>query len=90
MEGRLQEVALALMQCAFAVEQALTEKLLGDVAAAALQKGTVLPDEHFMHMLWMAEEHHAFRAEPEGDDIPVGALEMAHKAEPIAGEGQQI
>ena len=36
MKGRLHEVALALMQGAFAVEQALTEKLRGDVPASAL------------------------------------------------------
>jgi len=56
MKGRLQEMALALMQRAFAVEQALPKKLLGHVPAAALQKSAVLPDEHLMEMLRMAEE----------------------------------
>ncbi len=38
MKGRLQEVALALMQRAFAVEQAFPEKLLGHIPAAALHE----------------------------------------------------
>src|SRR5262249_608853 len=90
MKGRLQEMALALMQRAFAVEQALPEELFGDVPAAALQKGAVLPDEDRMQVLRMAEQHRTFRAEPEGDDIPIFLLEATHKAEHIAGERQQM
>jgi hypothetical protein len=40
----------------------------------------VLRDEHFVNVLWMAEEHHAFRTEPKGDDIAVLVLETAQKA----------
>ena len=80
MKGRLHEVALVLMQRVFAVEQALTEKLRGDVPAAALQKGAVLPDEHLMNVLRMAEEHGAFRTEPKGDYVPVLLPETAQKA----------
>jgi hypothetical protein len=83
-------MALALMQRAFAVEQAETEQLLGDVPAAALHKGAVLPHEDLMDMLGMTEEHRAFRTEPEGDDIPVLLLEATHKAQHIAGERQQM
>src|SRR2546426_35510 len=90
MKGQLQEMALALMQRAFAVEQAFPKKLLGHVPAAPLQKGAVLPDEHLVHVLRMAEEHCAFRAEPEGDDITVLTLEAAHKAQHVTGEGQQM
>ena len=80
MKRRLHEVALALMQGAFAVEQALSEKLFGDVPAATLQKGAVLPDEYLMNVLGMAEEDRAFRTEPEGDNIPVLLLEATQKA----------
>jgi hypothetical protein len=79
-----------LMPCAFAVEQAFAEKLCGDIATAAFLKGAVLPDEHLVEIRRMAEEHRAFRAEPEGDDIPILALEPAHKAQHIAGKDQQM
>ena len=71
MKGRLQETALVLMPRAFAVEQAFPKKLRGHIPAAAFLKGAVLPDEHLMEVLRMAEEHRAFRTEPEGDDIAV-------------------
>ncbi len=53
-------------------------------------KGAVLPDEHLMDVLRMAEEHRAFRTEPEGDDIAVLVLEAAQKAQHVAGEGQEM
>jgi hypothetical protein len=90
MQGRLQEAALVLMPRAFAVEQAFPEKLLRHIAAAALLKGAVLPDEHLVEVLGMAEEHRAFRPEPEGHHIPILALETAYKAQHIAGKGQQM
>src|SRR5438105_4702929 len=90
MKGRLHEMALALMQRAFAVKQAFPKKLLGHVPAAALQKGAVLPDEHLMDVLRMAEEHGAFRTEPEGDDITILTLEAAHKAQHVTRESQQM
>ena len=90
MKGRLQETALVLMPRAFAVEQPFPEKLFGHIPASAFLKGAVLPDEHRMQVLGMAEEHRAFRAEPEGDDIAVLTLETAHKAQQIAGKGQQM
>jgi len=80
MKGRLQEMALALMHRAFAAEQAFPEKLLGDVSASALRKGTVLRDEHRMNVLGMAEKHRVFRPEPKGDHVPVFVLETAQKA----------
>jgi len=73
-------MALALMQRAFAVKQAFPKKLLGHVPAAALQKGAVLPDEHLVHVLGMAEEHRVFRTEPKGDHVSVLVLETAQKA----------
>ena len=90
MKGRLQEVALTLMPRAFAVEHPFPQKLRGHIAAATFLKGAVLPDEHLMQVLGMAEEHRAFRAEPEGDDITICVLETAHKAQHIAGKGQQM
>ena len=90
MKGRLHEMALALMQRAFAVKQALTQKLRGHVPAATLQKGAVLPDEDLVEMCRMAEEHRAFRTKPEGDDVAVVVLQATHKAQPIAGERQQV
>jgi hypothetical protein len=68
------------MQRAFAVEQAFTKKLLGHVPASALHKRAVLPDEHLMNVLRMAEEHRAFRTEPKGDHVPVLVPETAQKA----------
>jgi hypothetical protein len=44
-KGRLQEAALVLMPRAFAVEQPFPKPLLGDITAAALLKGAMLPDE---------------------------------------------
>jgi hypothetical protein len=80
MKGRLQEVALALMHRAFAAEQAFPEKLLGDIPASALRKGTVVRDEHRVNVLGMAEEHCVFRPEPKGDHVSVLVLETAQKA----------
>ena len=88
MKGWLQETALMLMPRAFAVEQTFPKPLRGHITTAAFLKGAVLPDEHLVEVFRMAEEHRAFRAEPEGDDIPVLALEPAHKAQHIAGKGQ--
>ena len=84
------QAALVLVPCAFAVEQAFSEKLFGDVPAAAFLKGAVLPDEHLMQVLGMAEEHCAFWAESEGNDIAVFLLEATHKAQHIAGKGPQM
>ena len=75
MQGRLQETALVLMPRTFAVEQPFPKPLLGHITAAALLKGAVLPDEYLMEVFRMAEEHRAFRAEPEGDDIAVVVFE---------------
>jgi hypothetical protein len=87
MKGRLQEAALALMPRAFAVEQAFPKKLLGHISTSAFLKGAMLPDEHLMEMLRMAEEHCTFWTEAERDDITIRVLEPAHKAEHIAGKG---
>jgi hypothetical protein len=73
-------MALALMHRAFAAEQALSKKLLGDVPAPALRKGAVLGHEHRMNVLGMAEEHRVFRPEPKGDHVSVLVLETAQKA----------
>src|SRR5215471_18779092 len=43
-----------------------------------------------MEVFRMAEEHCAFWTESERDDIAVGVLETAHKAEHIARKGQQM
>ena len=75
MQGRLQETALVLMPRTFAVEQPFPKPLLGHITAAALLKGAVLPDEYLMEVFRMAEEHRAFRTEPEGDDIAVVVFE---------------
>ena len=90
MKGRLEEAALVLMPRAFAVEQTFSKPLLGHIAAAAFLKGAVLPDEHLMEVFRMAEEHRTFWTESERDDIAVGVLETAHKAEHIARKGQQM
>jgi len=68
------------MPRAFAVEQAFPKKLLGHIATSALQKGAVLPDEHLMDVLRMAEEHGVFRTKPEGDHVPIFLAETAQKA----------
>ena len=90
MKGRLHEASLALMHGAFAIEQAGTEKLLGDVPPSALNKRAVLPDENIMNVFRLAEEHSAFRAEPEGHHVPVLAPETAQKAQHIAAEGEEM
>ena len=38
----------------------------------------------------MAEEHRAFRTEPEGDDIAVVVFEPTDKAQHVTGKGQQM
>ena len=48
-----------------------------------------MPDEDLMQVLGMAEEHRAFRAEPEGDDIAVVVFEPTQKAQHIAGKGER-
>jgi hypothetical protein len=90
MKGRLHEAPLALMHGAFAIEQAGTEKLPGDVPPSALNKRAVLPDENVMNVFRMAEEHSAFRAEPEGHHGPELAPETAQKAQHIAAEGEEM
>jgi hypothetical protein len=47
-------------------------------------------DEHLLNVLRMAEEHRAFRTEPEGDHVPILALETAQKAQHITVEGKEM
>jgi hypothetical protein len=77
MKGRLREPALPAVGLTFAVEEALAEKLFGNVAPPTFDKLPVVGHQDVPDMIGMGDQDGRLRAQPECSDIaagPVGVL----------------